>query len=189
MKRFVWPALRWLAPTLVAVWLCSPAHAVNGSNIAEKRHTVDMNTRDLVDKLEKTDPELKAKIDQSVGFGAFTNGGMGILLPGGFGTGMVKTTGTDKKTYMRMFNTPSGWGTGIKTYSVVFVFKTQDGLESFLARGYTLSQYAVDAAKGTGKAAAEVLPGVWMYQLDAKGNVAPELTGKGVKFYLDQELN
>jgi hypothetical protein len=173
--------MRWLAPALVALWLCGPAQAATGSNIAEKRHSVDMNARDLVDKLEKADPSAKAKIDQSAGYGAFTNDGMGVLLPGGFGTGVVQKPGSDKKTYMRMFHSPSGWGSGIKTYSVVFVFDNQDVLDSFLARGYVLSQYAVDASKAAGKGEAEIMPGVWMYQMDSKGNLVPEL--------LDQELN
>ncbi|GGP24649.1 hypothetical protein GCM10010971_04680 [Silvimonas amylolytica] len=181
--------MRWVAVLLVALGLSGPAQATTGSNVLEKRHTVDLNARDLIDKLEKADPDAKAKIDQSAGYAAFTNGGMGILLPGGFGTGVVQKPGSDKRTYMRMFHSPSGWGLGIKTYSVIFVFETQEGLDSFLARGYVLSQFAVDASKSAGKAEAEVMPGVWMYQLDAKGNLAPELTGKGVKFYLDQELN
>ncbi|GGP18511.1 hypothetical protein [Silvimonas iriomotensis] len=181
--------MRWVAMLVVALGLSGQALAATGSNVPEKRHTVDMNARDLIDKLGKADADAKAKIGQSAGYAAFTNGGMGILLPGGFGTGVVQKNGSDKKTYMRMFHSPSGWGSGIKTYSVVFVFDTQEGLDSFQARGYVLSQYAVDASKSAGKGEAEIMPGVWMYQLDAKGNLAPALTGQGVKFYLDQELN
>jgi hypothetical protein len=33
-----------------------------------------------------------------------------------------------------------------------------------------------------------VMPGVWMYQLTDKG-LALELTGKGTKYYKDDELN
>lgn len=179
---------RVLAVIVAMCGLMGSALAANGGNILEKHNTVKVNVRNLVDRLEKADPDLKAKIDQSVGYAAFTNNSTGILLLGGFGNGMAKNNQKNTETYMRVSSPAAGWGKGVKEYSVVFIFETPEALASFTSRGYVLSEEAITASQTAGKGVAEASPGVWIYQLDANG-IAPVLTSKGVKFYLDQELN
>ncbi|MDR3428950.1 hypothetical protein [Silvimonas sp.] len=182
------PGWRALAVIVAMCGLMGNALAANGSNVPEKRNTVKLNVRDLVDRLEKADPSLKAKIDQSVGYAAFTNNATGVLMFGGFGNGLAKDIKKNKEIYMRMTSPSTGWGKGVKEYSVVFVFETQETLDNFASRGYVLPAEAITASQAAGKGAAEVSPGIWVYQLDAQG-IAPALTSQGVKFYVDPQLN
>jgi len=94
---------------------------------------------------------------------------------------------------MKMISAGAGLGIGVKDYRVIFVFENDKALAYFLDSGWSGSGQA-DAAAKTGKTggaysgAAEVEPGVWVYQI-TKNGLALQLTLQGTKYYKDDNLN
>jgi lipid-binding SYLF domain-containing protein len=87
----------------------------------------------------------------------------------------------------------AGIGIGVKKFSVIFVFEKYKDVDEFVNSGWEFGGQAFAAAKMGDEGAAyqgamSVSPGVWMYQLTDTG-VAAELTGKGTKYYKDDDLN
>lgn len=87
----------------------------------------------------------------------------------------------------------TGLGFGVKKFSVIFVFENKKALDDFIDGGWEVGGQSTAAAKsgdggGSLQRAASVSPGVWMYQLTDKG-LALELTGKGTKYFKDDDLN
>ena len=76
---------------------------------------------------------------------------------------------------------------------LVWVFQTEEALNSFVHSGWELCSQATVGAqyddKGGGLAGAVAISkGVWLYQLTDDG-LAVELTAKGTKYYKDDDLN
>ena len=84
---------------------------------------------------------------------------------------------------MKMASAGAGLGMGVKDYVVVFVFENEKALAQFLNSGWSGSRQADAAAKagekgGAYSGAAEVAPGVWVYQITKNGLVtAVDLAG------------
>jgi lipid-binding SYLF domain-containing protein len=94
---------------------------------------------------------------------------------------------------MKMASAGAGLGIGVKDYRVIFVFENDKALSQFLDSGWSGSGQADAAAKAGEKGAAhsgaaEVSPGVWVYQI-TKNGLALQLTLQGTKYYKDDDLN
>jgi lipid-binding SYLF domain-containing protein len=157
---------------------------------AEARKVADQTLA----KLYQARPSAKATINSAAGYAAFSNFGMKILIAGGGqGQGIAFDNTTKKVTYMKMLEVQAGLGMGIKKFRTIFVFETKDAMDRFVNSGWEFGGQATAAAKsdkkgGSHQGAVQVMPGVWMYQLTDKG-LALELTGKGTKYYKDDDLN
>jgi len=160
----------------------------------QKRADVRKSANETLAKLYKARPSAKATIKAATGYAAFSNFGMKILLAGGGkGKGIAFDNGTKKVTYMKMLEVQAGLGMGVKKFRTIFVFETKDAMDQFINKGWEFGGQATAAAKSSDKGgsyqgAVQVMPGVWMYQLTDKG-LALELTGKGTKYYKDDDLN
>ena len=94
---------------------------------------------------------------------------------------------------MKMVSGGVGLGVGVKDYRVIFVFENDKALTNFLDSGWSGSAQS-DAAAKAGKSgaaysgAAEVAPGVWVYQI-TKNGVALQVTLQGTNYYKDDDLN
>jgi len=160
----------------------------------QKQADVRKSANETLAKLYKARPSAKATIKAASGYAAFSNFGMKILLAGGGkGQGIAFDNGTKKTTYMKMLEVQAGLGMGVKKFRTVFVFETRDAMDQFINKGWEFGGQATAAAKsgdkgGSYQGAVQVMPGVWMYQLTDKG-LALELTGKGTKYYKDDDLN
>jgi lipid-binding SYLF domain-containing protein len=160
----------------------------------QKRADVRKSANETLAKLYKARPSAKATIKAATGYAAFSNFGMKILLAGGGkGQGIAFDNGTKKVTYMKMLEVQAGLGMGVKKFRTIFVFETKDAMDHFVNNGWEFGGQATAAAKsgdkgGSYQGATQVMPGVWMYQLTDKG-LALELTGKGTKYYKDDDLN
>ena len=161
---------------------------------AQKQAEVRKNAEQTLAKLYQARPSAKATIKAAAGYAAFSNFGMKILLAGGGkGQGIAFDNRTQKVTYMKMREIQAGLGMGVKKFRTIFVFETKDAMDHFLNNGWEFGGQATAAAKsgnkgGSYQGAVQVMPGVWMYQLTDKG-LALELTGKGTKYYKDDDLN
>jgi len=157
---------------------------------AEARKKADATLQ----KLYKAKPSAQAAVRSAAGYAVFNSGGAKILVAGaGRGSGIAVDKATQKVTYMKMREIQAGLGMGVKKFSTIFVFETRDALDKFINSGWEFGGQSTAAAKsgdggGSLQGAASVSPGVWMYQLTDKG-LALELTGKGTKYFKDDELN
>jgi lipid-binding SYLF domain-containing protein len=161
---------------------------------AEKQAEARKNAQQTLAKLYQARPSARAAIKAAAGYAAFSNFGMKILLAGGGkGQGIAVDNKTQKVTYMKMLEVQAGLGMGVKKFRTIFVFETKEALDRFVNSGWEFGGQATAAAKsgdkgGSYQGAVQVMPGVWMYQLTDKG-LALELTGKGTKYYKDDDLN
>ena len=160
----------------------------------QKQADVRKSADETLAKLYQARPAAKATIKAAAGYAAFSNFGMKILFAGGGkGQGIAFDNRTQKVTYMKMLEVQAGLGMGIKKFRTIFVFETKDAMNHFINDGWEFGGQATAAAKsgnkgGSYQGAVQVMPGVWMYQLTDKG-LALELTGKGTKYYKDDDLN
>ena len=157
---------------------------------AEARKKADATLQ----RLYKAKPSAQAAVKSAAGYAVFNSGGAKILVAGaGRGSGIAVDKTTKKITYMKMREIQAGLGMGVKKFSTIFVFENKDALERFINSGWEFGGQSTAAAKtgdsgGSLQGAASVSPGVWMYQLTDKG-IALELTGKGTKYFKDDDLN
>jgi len=166
----------------------------SGKTIAQQQQDILKKNEEILQRFYKMKPKVKELIEQSAGYGTFSNFGMKILIAGGgTGTGVVINQRTKKPVYMDMAEVQAGLGLGIKSFQNIFIFQTEAALNDFVSSGWTFGGQVTAAAKyeKNGDAfqdAVSVAPGVLMYQLTDSG-LAAEITGKGTKYYKDSELN
>jgi lipid-binding SYLF domain-containing protein len=160
----------------------------------QKQADVRKSANETLAKLYQARPSAKAAIKAAAGYAAFSNFGMKILVAGGGkGQGLAFDNSTQKVTYMKMVEVQAGLGMGVKKFRTIFVFETKGAMNDFVNNGWEFGGQATAAAKsgdggGSYQGAVQVREGVWMYQLTDKG-LALELTGKGTKYYKDDDLN
>ena len=168
---------------------------------AEKQEEIKQEKADIrkmvnetLNRLYKLQPGSKSAISKSAGYAVFNNFGTKILVVGGgTGKGILFDKKNGKEVFMKMIEAQAGLGMGIKKFSVIFVFDKQSNVDGFVNSGWEFGGQATAAAKmgeegGAFAGAMSVSPGVWMYQLTDDG-LAVELTGKGTKYYKDDDLN
>jgi lipid-binding SYLF domain-containing protein len=168
---------------------------------AEKQEEIQQEKADItkmvnetLGRLYKLQPESKSAIAKSEGYAVFNNFGMKIFVAGsGSGKGILFDKKNNKQIFMKMFEAQAGLGIGVKKFSVIFVFEKYKDVDEFVNSGWEFGGQASAAAKmgedgAAYQGAMSVSPGVWMYQLTDTG-VAAELTGKGTKYYKDDDLN
>ncbi|HEY6292610.1 MAG TPA: YSC84-related protein [Terriglobia bacterium] len=171
-----------------------PGSAAMGQTPEQKKDGVRKMAAQTLDHLYKLQPASRAAIQKSAGYAVFNNTGVHVLLVSSArGSGMAVNSGTKQETFMKMISAGAGLGLGVKDYSVVFVFETQDALNDFINSGWQGSAQT-DAAAKAGKdgdaysGAVTVKPGVWVYQI-TKNGLALQVTLQGTKYYKDSDLN
>ncbi len=181
---------------IVAAFVC--ALTVTAQTADTKKEKQQQDVRDTAHKtlqqLYKTEPQAKTAIKRAAGYAVFNNMGVKILVAGsGTGKGIAVNNKTKKETFMKMIELQAGLGMGVKKFSVIFVFDNEKVFNDFVNSGWQFGGQAnASATTGTKggqmSGAASVSDGVWMYQMTEKG-LAAEITGKGTKYYKDDDLN
>ena len=178
---------------LVVALLSAVAYGGEDDNEKKREKSRKMATQTLQD-LYKLQPTTQAAIQKSAGYAVFNNMGTNLLLLStARGSGIAVNTQSKQETFMKMISAGAGLGLGVKDYRVIFVFENDKALTQFLDSGWSGSAQA-DAAAKAGKSgaaysgAAEVAPGVWVYQI-TKNGLALQLTLQGTKYYKDDKLN
>ena len=176
----------------IALLPVAPASAASSKET--QRAEVRKTSQNVLKQLYRIHPSAKGTVASAAGYAVFSNFGMKIFVAGGGGgSGMAVNNATKNETFMKMVEVQAGLGFGIKKFRVIFIFETEEALNQFINSGWEFGGQATAAAT-TGKAGAayqgaiSVMPGVWMYQLTDKG-LALELTGKGTKYYKNDDLN
>ena len=164
------------------------------STKAQKQAEVRKTVNDTLSRLYKLQPSSKEAIQKAAGYAVFSNFGMKIFFAGGgSGKGIAVNNATKKETFMKMLELQAGLGIGVKKFRLVWVFQTEEALNTFVSSGWELGSQATASAqydaKGAGLAGAvAIAKDVWLYQLIDDG-LALELTAKGTKYYKDDDLN
>jgi lipid-binding SYLF domain-containing protein len=162
--------------------------------IQQEKAAIRNTVNETLNRLYKLQPGSKSAIAKSAGYAVFNNFGMKIFFAGGgSGKGILFDKKKGREVYMKMIEAQAGLGMGVKKFSVVFVFMNYKDVDEFVNSGWEFGGQASAAAKmgeegGSMQGAMSVSPGVWMYQLTDDG-LALELTGKGTKYYVDDDLN
>lgn len=178
----------------MALWGKDKTEAEKQEEIQQEKAAIRKNVNETLDKLYKFEPGAKSAIAKSDGYAVFNNFGVKIFLAGsGSGKGILFDKKNNKEIFMKMFEAQAGLGMGVKKFRVVFVFENYKDVDEFVNSGWEFGGQASATAElneeGGGLAGAmSVSPGVWMYQLTDDG-IALELTGKGTKYYVDDDLN
>jgi lipid-binding SYLF domain-containing protein len=168
-----------LAMTMLSAVMCRAA-----DDDEEKRQKTRKMAAEALQDLYKFEPTSQAAIQKAAGYAVFDNMGVNVLLLStARGSGLAVNNKTKQETFMKMGSAGVGVGMGVKDYVVVFV----------LDSGWSGSGQADAAAKagekgGAYSGAAEVAPGVWVYQM-TKNGLALQLTLQGTKYYKDDDLN
>lgn len=161
---------------------------------AAQRAEIRKTSQSVLNQLYKSSPSARGAIKAAAGYAVFSNFGMKIFVAGGgTGAGVAVENDSGHETFMKMVEVQAGLGFGIKKFRQVFVFETKAALNAFVNSGWEFGGQATAAATdgkqgGAYQGAVSVMPGVWVYQLTDKG-LAAELTGKGTKYYKNDELN
>ena len=184
-----------------AVFLAATAAALPGWALAASDKNKDKDRAEVrkaadnaLAAVYKAQPRARQAVESAAGYAAFSNFGMKVLLAGsGTGKGVAVNNKTKAVTYMKMAEVQAGVGFGVKKFSLVWVFETQQALDKFVNSGWEIGSQATASAKTGDKGAAyqgavAVAPGVWLYQLSGD-SLALELTAKGTKYYKDGDLN
>ena len=179
---------------LVAALLLLSALPLAAKSKEEKQAELRKKAAATLERLYKAHPSAKAAVKDAAGYAVFNSGGVKILVAGGGrGQGIAVNNATKTVVYMKMREIQAGLGMGAKKFSTIFIFENKDALARFINSGWEFGGQTTAAAKtgdggGSLQGAASVSPGVWMYQLTDKG-LALELTGKGTKYFKDDDLN
>ena len=177
----------------LALGATSAPAAMSDKEKKKARDDIDKMEKQILAKLYKVQPGAKKTVENAAGYATFSNFGVKIFFAGsGKGAG-VAVSKSKSRTYMKMFEVQAGVGFGVKKFSLVWVFDNQSALDKFVNSGWEIGGQASATAKKGAKGdaytgAMSVSPGVWLYQLAGDG-LAVELTGKGTKYYKDDDLN
>lgn len=167
------------------VWADSPE---------EKRTKIQKMRADVLERLYKEAPNTREEISGSKGYAVMSNIGVNIIFfSAAGGSGVVFHNGTGKNTYMKMASAGIGIGLGIKDFRGVFIFHTQNAIESFISSGWDFSGQADATAKsgdkgGEASGAATIVKGTTIYQLTETG-LALQATLQGTKYWPNDSLN
>lgn len=176
------------------VWGKEKTEAEKKKEIQQERADIRKMAKETLARLYKLQPGAQKSISKSAGYGVFSNFGMKIFLVGsGKGKGIVFDNKSKKQTFMKMIELQAGLGLGAKKFRLVWVFENHKDVDKFINSGWELGAQTSAAAKMSDKGGAfagamSVSPGIWLYQLTDDG-LALELTGKGTKYYKDDDLN
>lgn len=163
-------------------------------SVEEKQQKSRKMADQTLQELYKLQPTAKAGIQKAAGYAVFNNMGTNLLLLStARGAGIAVNQKNKQETFMKMVSAGAGLGVGVKDYRVIFVFENEKALAKFLDSGWSGSGQADAAAKagksgGAYSGAAEVAPGVYVYQI-TKNGLALQLTLQGTKYYKDDDLN
>ncbi len=187
-------SFRLFLSSLLVMLISSTAMAKQYLNADQERASVRDAANATLEKLYATQADAKQVVEGAAGYAVFSNFGMKILVAGGgTGQGIAVNNKTKAETFMKMAEVQAGLGFGIKSYNLVWVFQTQEGLSQFVNSGWEFGGQATAAAQldntgGAVQGAVSIAPGVWLYQM-TKNGLALELTVKSTKYYKDTDLN
>ncbi len=184
-----------LIVSVAAMGLSSGCAVPRGKTVLEKQQYVREMRGGTLAVLYRYRPDLEERIRDAAGYGVFSNVNIHLLmLATGHGYGVVVDNSDDTETFMRMAEVGAGIGAGLKDLRAVFVFHTEEVMETFTTKGWSFASQAQAAAKsdekgvGVGVAADVHSRGIEIYRLPKSG-VAFHATLAGTRYWRDKKLS
>jgi len=183
-----------ISASILSLVLLIAGTALAKDSPEQKREKSRQMAAETLQELYKHQPSAESAIQNASGYAVFNNMGTNLLLIStARGAGIAVNNRTKEETFMKMDSLGAGLGVGVKEYRVVFVFENEAALNQFIDSGWEGSAQADAAAKaghtgGAYSGAAEMRPGVWVYQI-TKNGLALQLTLQGTKYRKDDNLN
>ena len=165
-----------------------------GKTPAEKRQYISELHDDVINDMVAKYPAVKKKVNESPGYGVFSNVTINvILLSAGNGYGVIVDNATGNKTYMKMGLGGVGPGLGVKDFRQLIIFNTKEAMDSFVNKGWEFGGHADATAKagdkgGAVNSAGDITSGMEIYQVTESG-LALQATVSAAKYWKDDELN
>ena len=165
-----------------------------GSSPEQKREFVNGMAADTIAELYDRYPQAKSIIDNSVGYGVFSDVNTQLLYFGtGNGYGVVTDNSDGAKTYMRMGEASAGLGVALKDFREVIVFNDQEAFTNFVTEGWNIGAGAGAEAtyEGSGKGSTGEVPldsAIVVYQITESG-IALRANMSASKYWIDEDLN
>ncbi len=154
-----------------------------------QRAKINEVAQETLQKLFAENSKAKALYDEAIGWAVFDNTKVAVGVSGGGGNGVAVSKKTGKHAYMKMGTVGVGFGLGVNSYQVVFLFQDEVTLRNFIEKGW---QADAGATASAGKNAAEVktnfVNGLAIYQLTDKGLML-NADIAGTKYKLNDKLN
>ena len=180
--------------TMTVCALCVLATPAFAASVSEQRKAIQDMRDETLTRLSQVQPSVNQEISKAAGYAVFTSADIAaIFVSGSYGHGIAHDNRNNNETYMQSASAGVGLGLGAKDFNTVFIFNNADSYYDFVNTGLDLSGHVDAAAKqGTKGAAAtgaaDVLPGVRVYQLTETGLLAQAML-KGTKYWKDDKLN
>ncbi len=163
-----------LIVSIAAMALSSGCAAPRGKTMLEKQQYVREMRGGTLAMLYKSRPDLEERVRDAAGYGVFSNVNIHLLLLStGHGYGVVVDNSDDTETFMRMAEVGAGIGAGLKDLRAVFVFPTEEVMETFTTKGWSFASQAQAVAKAD-EMGAGVRATADVSQSGASGSIAGE---------------
>lgn len=159
----------------------------------EQRQAVRTMREEVLGELYKQDASMRPKINEAEGHAVFSNVGINLIFASVAGGKGLVVDRKGKEVFMKMASGGFGLGLGLEDFRAVFVFRTKQRLEQFIAKGWDFGAQADAAAQsgekgGAAAGAVSALSGVEIYQI-TKNGLALQATLQGTKYWRDADLN
>ena len=159
----------------------------------ERRQIIDDMAQDTLQRLYREEASAKRLVNDSAGYGVFSNANVNVIfVSGGGGYGVVVDL-AGNKTYMKMGLGGLGLGIGAKDYRQVLIFRDSNTLKNFVTKGWDFGGHADAAAKageqgGELSGEGDINDDIIVYSMTEAG-LALQATVTGAKYWKDDELN
>jgi len=186
--------------TAILLTLLACVIIVSGCGPSSKKYTpsarrviIDEMAQDALTRLYQEDASAKQLVENSAGYGVFSNANVNIIFVSGGGGYGVVVDRAGKKTYMKMGLGGVGLGLGVKDYRQVLVFRDSNTLKTFVTKGWDFGGHADAAAKageqgGELSGEGDINDDIVVYSMTEAG-LALQATVTGSKYWKDDELN
>ena len=154
-----------------------------------KRAKINEVAQDTLQRLFKENPKAKELYDRAIGWAVFDNTKVAFGVSGGGGNGVAVSKETGQHAYMKMGTVGVGFGLGVNSYQVVFLFQDDITLKNFIDKGWQADAGATaSAGKNAAEAKVNFVNGLAIYQLTDKGLML-NADIAGTKYKLNDKLN
>ena len=186
--------------TAILLTLLACVVIVSGCGPSSKKYTpsarrvmIDEMAQDTLQRLYREEASAQKLVENSAGYGVFSNANVNIIFVSGGGGYGVVVDRSGKKTYMKMGLGGVGLGIGAKDYRQVLVFRDSNTLKNFITKGWDFGGHADAAAKageqgGELSGEGDINDDIIVYSMTETG-LALQATITGAKYWKDDELN
>jgi lipid-binding SYLF domain-containing protein len=178
------------AAAAVALFALGTASSADkGAKQAEVRKAAQAS----LEKFYGVKPALKDEVAKAPGYAVFTTYGVSFIVGGSGGSGLAHDSTAKKDYYMNMGRASAGLQAGLAQQDTLIVFKSKQGLQQFVDKGWEFGGGGAISAGAGGHTAGggtgeQTIADASTYTLTKNGlDVGGAL--QGTKFWKDKDLN